>query len=212
MTNNLPHQFCVAAVLLAAGESSRMRESKALLPWITGEPLVAYHIHALHHAGYAPIVVVLGHIPDEINRAIPTDVDVTVVVNERYRDGRSSSIVTGALQLASPDIDAFVVASVDQPRSVEMLRALREAWEREQPAIAMPSYEHHSGHPPLFSGTIINDVLQVTEENEGLREVIRNYAGERLFVNVDDPLTLANLNTREDYEAALEIAKGQADA
>jgi molybdenum cofactor cytidylyltransferase len=210
MATDTPHQFRVAAVLLAGGESSRMGESKALLPWITGEPLVAYQVHALHEAGYAPIIVVLGHIPLEINRAIPTDVDVTIVVNERYRDGRSSSIVTGVLQVTTPDIDAFVVASVDQPRSVEMLRTLRETWEREQPAIAMPSYQHRSGHPPIFDAGLATEVLQVTEEEQGLREVIRNFASERLFVSVDDPLTLTNLNTHEDYEAALKIAKGQA--
>lgn len=210
MATDAPHQFRVAAVLLAGGESSRMGESKALLPWTTGEPLIAYHVHALHQAGYSPIIVVLGHIPQEINRAIPTDVDVTVVVNERYQDGRSSSIVTGVLQVATPDIDAFVVASVDQPRTVEMLRTLRETWEREQPSIAMPSYQHHSGHPPLFDAALVTEVLQVTEEEQGLRQVIRNFAEDRLFVNVDDPLTLTNLNTHEDYEAALKIAKGQA--
>ena len=210
MATDPPHQFRVAAVLLAGGESSRMGESKALLPWTTGEPLIAYHVHALHQAGYSPIIVVLGHIPQEINRAIPTDVDVTVVVNERYQDGRSSSIVTGVLQVATPDIDAFVVASVDQPRTVEMLRTLRETWEREQPSIAMPSYQHHSGHPPLFDAALVTEVLQVTEEEQGLRQVIRNFAEDRLFVNVDDPLTLTNLNTHEDYEAALKIAKGQA--
>jgi molybdenum cofactor cytidylyltransferase len=209
MATDASEQLRVAAILLAGGESSRMGESKALLPWTTGESLIAYHVHALHEAGYHPIIVVLGHAPEEIESALPDDVEVIVVVNGLYQSGRSSSIITGVKMVAAQDVDAFVVASVDQPRTVAMLRTLRETWEREQPLIAMPSYQHHSGHPPLVDIALMTEILQITEQEQGLREVIRNYAGDRLFVNVEDPLALANLNTREDYEVALETAKGQ---
>ena len=197
----------VAAVLLAAGESSRMGQAKALLPWVNKEPLVSYQVRALHDAGYDPIVVVLGHDPYAIDAALPDDVDVTAVVNDRYQMGRTTSIVMGALHVATPDTDGLLIISVDQPRSVTMLRTLREAWEREQPYIAIPSLDGKGGHPPLFDGGLIPEILQVTEEEEGLRQVIRNFADERLFVTVDDPLTLTNLNTHEEYEAALLIAQ-----
>jgi molybdenum cofactor cytidylyltransferase len=197
----------VAAVLLAAGESSRMGENKALLPWTDGEPLIAYQTRVLREAGYDPIVVVLGHDPYAVNDAIPEDIDLIAVVNDRYQQGRTSSIVTGVLEIATPETDAFAILSVDQPRSAGMLRTLREAWERERPYIAIPTLDGRGGHPPLFDGGLITEVLQVTEEEEGLRQVMRNFADGRLFVPVDDPLTCTNLNTREDYEAALRVAK-----
>ena len=197
----------VAAVLLAAGESSRMEKAKALLPWLNKEALVSYQVHALHDAGYDPIVVVLGHEPYAIHDALPNDVIVTAIVNDRYKVGRTTSIVTGTLQVATPDTDGLLIISVDQPRSVAMLRTLREAWEREQPYIAIPSLDGKGGHPPLFDGGLIPELLQITEEEEGLRQVMRNFADKRLFVPVDDPLTLTNLNTRQEYEAALAIAK-----
>jgi CTP:molybdopterin cytidylyltransferase MocA len=198
----------VAAVLLAAGESTRMGESKALLPWTGGEPLVAYHVRALHEAGYAPIVVVVGHDAERVVEALPDDVEVLALYNSRYRQGRTSSIVTGVLELADPSTDGLLLISVDQPRSVTMLRQLREAWETERPFLAIPSLDHKAGHPPLFDGGMIPELLQVTEEQEGLRQVMQDFADQRFFVNVDDPLTLTNLNTREEYEAALKIAAG----
>lgn len=183
-----------------------MGESKALLPWVDGAPLIAYQINALTLAGYTPIVVVLGHAPDALRAAIPPGVDISIVVNERYRDGRSTSIVAGLGPLSVTRTEAVLVASVDQPRSVNLLLALREAWERERPPIAVPSLNHRVGHPPLFSATLLPELLGVTEEQEGLRQVMQAHAGERLFVEVDDPLTLTNLNTPGDYEAALKVA------
>lgn len=183
-----------------------MGEPKALLPWVDGAPLIAYQINALALAGYAPIVVVLGHAPDALRAAIPAGVDISVVVNERYQDGRSTSIVAGLGPLPVTRTEAVLITSVDQPRSVDLLLALREAWERERPPIAVPSLNHRVGHPPLFSAALLPELLGVTEEREGLRQVMQAHAEERLFVEVDDPLTLTNLNTPEDYEAALKVA------
>ena len=201
-----PRQPIVAAVLLAGGESTRMGEVKALLPWVDGQPLIAWQAWALHEAGYAPIVVVLGHEPYKVSDALPDDLPLTIVVNDRYQQGRTSSIVAGVLQVASPDTDAVLLASVDQPRSVAMLRALREAWDVGRPSILTPSLNGRAGHPSLFDGALIPELLQVMEETEGLRQVMRNFADERAFLAVDDPLTLANLNTHEEYEAALRLA------
>ena len=99
----------VAAVLLAAGESTRMQQPKALLPWVNDELLISYQVHALHGAGYDPIVVVLGHNPYQIDDALPDDVYLTAIVNDRYKMGRSTSIVTGVLRVATPGTDALLI-------------------------------------------------------------------------------------------------------
>ena len=195
----------VAAVLLAAGESTRMGEPKALLPW-GGQPLIAHHVSALHEAGYAPLVVVLGHDAELVAGALPSDVSLEQAVNARYEQGRTTSIVLGVLRLIEARVDGVLIASVDQPRSAGMLRTLREAFERERPQIAVPSLGGRPGHPPLFSRELLPELLKVSEQTEGLRQVMRDFGDGRLLVPVDDPLTLTNLNTHEEYEAALKLA------
>ena len=197
----------IAAVLLAAGESTRMGEPKALLPW-GGEPLIAHQVSALHEAGYGPLVVVLGHDAERVAAALPAHVTLEAAVNARYEEGRTTSIVLGVLRLIEAAVDGVVIASVDQPRSAGMLRTLREAFERERPQIAVPSLDGRPGHPPLFSGGLLSELLKVSEGTEGLRQVMRDFHEGRLLVPVDDPLTLTNLNTHEEYEAALKLAGG----
>ncbi|MCH7608918.1 MAG: nucleotidyltransferase family protein [Chloroflexi bacterium] len=197
----------IAAVLLAAGESTRMGEPKALLPW-GGQPLIAHQVSALHEAGYAPLVVVLGHGAERVAEALPDHITLDVAINARYEQGRTTSIVLGVLRLIEAGVDGVVIASVDQPRSAGMLRTLREAFERERPQIAVPSLGGRPGHPPLFSGGLLPELLKVSEETEGLRQVMRDFGEGRLLVPVDDPLTLTNLNTHEEYEAALKPTGG----
>ena len=198
----------VAAVLLAAGESTRMGEMKALLPWTSGATLIAHQAGALARAGYDPLVVVLGHRADELRAELRGAPQAVVVENERYREGRATSIVAGVRAL--PDgVDAVLVVSVDQPRSDALLASLREAWAAERPAFAAPSLGERAGHPPLFGASLLPELLAVTEEGEGLREVVSRHRGERLLVPTDDPLALTNLNTRDDYESALRVAGGQ---
>ena len=197
----------VAAVLLAAGESTRMGEPKALLPW-RGQPLIAYQVSALHEAGYAPLVVVLGHDAERVADALPVHITLERAVNARYEEGRTTSIVLGVLRLIEARVDGVLIASVDQPRSAGMLRTLREAFERERPQIAVPSLGGRPGHPPLFSGGLLPELLEVSEQTKGLRQVMHDFHGGRLLVPVDDPLTLTNLNTQAEYEAALKLAGG----
>ena len=194
----------VAAVLLAAGESTRMRTLKALLPWQQGLSILASQVHALSDAGYTPIIVVLGHEAARLRGEVPMLPGVTVVENPRYKEGRATSVVRG-VQEVPPNTEGVLIASVDQPRPTDMLRTLREAFQRERPAIALPAYEGRTGHPPLFAASLLPELLTVTEEREGLREVVSAHHGGRLLVPVDTPLALTNLNTQEDYEAALKL-------
>ncbi|MBM3939456.1 MAG: nucleotidyltransferase family protein [SAR202 cluster bacterium] len=197
----------VAALLLAAGESSRMGEPKALLPWLGGRALLAWGVESLREAGYSPIVVVLGHAAERLRAEVPSHPGVSIVVNDGHAGGRSTSIVAG-VRAVPADADAVLVASIDQPRSVTLLRDLRVAWEASRPLIAVPALDGRPGHPPLFSAVLRDELLNVSEASEGLRAVVSRHRAERLLVPSDDPLALANLNTRADYEAALRLASG----
>lgn len=203
MTGNGPR---VAAVLLAAGESTRMHEMKALLPWLGGRSLLAHQAHALAEAGYGPIVVVLGHLAERLRQVLTGPEPMQIVENPRYREGRTTSITAG-LRALPDDVAAVLIVSVDQPRSGALLARLREAWLAQRPAIAVPSLDGNAGHPPLFDTALLPELRAITEEGQGLREVVSRHRAERVLVPVDDPLTLTNLNTREQYEAALRLAQ-----
>lgn len=196
-----------AAILLAAGESTRMGRTKALLPW-AGATLIEYQVRELRAAGVEDVLVVLGHDAESIRPHIPTEPSagtgqhVRVVVNEAYRSGRASSLRAGASAL--PDsADPIVILSIDQPRPREIARALLEAHAAGGASITLPAYRGHRGHPVVLAGALLAELREASEEAQGLRGVIAAHEASLREVAVDNELALLDLNTPEEYEAAL---------
>jgi molybdenum cofactor cytidylyltransferase len=189
----------IAAILLAAGESTRMRRLKQLLPW-GGTTLVAWQVGQLREAGAEEVVVVLGHEAEQIRPAVPPE--ARVVVNAAYREGRATSLRAGAS--AVPDgADAVLILSVDQPRPAWLSRVLIERWRAERPLVMSPRFERRYGHPVLLDGSLLPELREVRDETLGLRAVIDRHVERAMAFVVSNQRVDVDLNTQADYEAAL---------
>jgi molybdenum cofactor cytidylyltransferase len=189
-----------AAIVLAAGSSSRMGCSKALLSW-DGTTLVGYAIRELVAAGATRIAVVVGADAEQVLAALPDSDAVVRLVNREYATGRSGSIRIGAAAIP-PACRALVVQSVDQPCPATILRALYEAVEQDDVDVAAPVFGERRGHPICLSGRLLPELTRVREEDQGLRAVVRRHAESRREVPVDSAVIHLNLNDRASYEAA----------
>ncbi|HEY8692345.1 MAG TPA: nucleotidyltransferase family protein [Chloroflexota bacterium] len=188
----------IAGVLLAAGESTRMGQLKALLPW-RGTTLLESQVSALAAVGVSPLVVVLGHRSPELASLLPSSAQM--VLNERYREGKSTSIVAGVSALPA-SVEAALVVAVDQPTEAGVLLSLLDGYLPSRPSVLMPSINFRRGHPTLFDRRVFPDLEAISEEREGLREVMDRYEGEIRYVEVETELVRTNLNSPEEYEAA----------
>ena len=196
----------IAAVLLAAGESSRMGHPKQLLMW-RGMPLIQYQVRQLLAAGVHEAGVGIGHRASEM-RALVEQMGqperVHVALNRRYRQGKTTSIKAGLRALRQPP-RAVMVLAVDQPRPAAVLKRLVEAHLAAGHLISIPSHAGRHGPPPLFDGSLIPELLRISEERQGVREVIERHRDALRDVPMDTRLVLTNLNTEEDYQRALEL-------
>jgi molybdenum cofactor cytidylyltransferase len=188
----------VAAILLAAGESTRMGTPKPLLDWF-GEALVDYQIRQLREAGCEEVVVVLGHRAGEIEPVVST-AGGRCVRNESYREGRASSLRAGAEALGEPE--AIVVASVDQPRPANVVRQLIEERETRAALVAAPTFEGERGHPIVVDGKLLPELRSAREETLGLRGVIGGHEDGVAEVIFETPAILLDFNTPDEYEEA----------
>src|SRR5436190_1514386 len=148
-----------AAILLAAGSSSRMGASKALLAW-AGTTLVEYAIRELLAAGASDIAVVLGAQAEQVRAALPRLDAVIPVVNPAYEEGRGSSIRVGA-RAVPPASAAVLIQSVDQPCPAEIITALYETAEADGVDVTLPLFDERPGHPVCLAGRLLPALANV---------------------------------------------------
>lgn len=183
-----------AAVITAAGLSTRMGEPKALLDW-NGIPLAQHQLDCL--AGWGEVILVLGHEAARIAAELRLPPNARLVVHEGYRAGRASSLRAGFAALERP-VDSILVVGVDQPIMPSSLAALvAQATPRD--AIVMPTADGRRGHPVLFAERLLDELLAIREEDEGLRAVVRRHPAR--LVPVKDAFW--DLNRPADHAAAI---------
>ena len=180
-----------AAIVLAAGASTRMGRPKALEPW-RGRPFVA-HCIALA-AGCSPIVVVSGA------AALPASATegAEVVRNEDWAQGQMSSLRVGLA--AIPEDRAVLVLTVDRPHiRPDVIAALVDAWKCEPDTIWQPRIGERRGHPILYPADVAC-LLATSAEHETQRDVLSRpeVAARRRTVDTDDPAVCDNLDRPED--------------
>lgn len=190
------------AIILAAGESSRLGAFKPLLPWPAKESietLVAYQVRQLRADG--PVFVVTGNRADEVAMAA-VEAGAVAVHNVEYQTGKATSVQAGVA--AAPEGMPLLIIGVDQPRPAWIFRQLTTVL-RTGHDLIIPTYRGRRGHPPLFAAHLRAELLAVQEETFGLRAVVQRHADYACYVEVDSPWVLVNLNRPEDLSAARQL-------
>lgn len=193
------------AILLAAGESSRMGRLKALLPW-RGRPLLQHQVAALLEGGAAGVVAVLGHRADELRPLLEGWPGVSWALNPDYREGKITSIKAGLSALDGGMVDDILLLNVDQPRSAGDVARILEAHRAGGGAVTVPEYRGKGGHPIVLSAGLLPELREISEETQGVKAVVRRRAGAVNRVAVDSAEVLLDLNTPEEYRAAAGVS------
>ncbi len=189
----------IAAIVLAAGTSSRMGRQKLTLPMADGRPLVRVTVEQVLAAGLDATVVVLGADAGSIAAALD-GLPVRTVRNPRHAEGQSTSLRAGLDALPS-GTTAALVALGDQPLpDPGVITRLGEALRTTGRPIAVPVYREGRGNPVLFSALLFDELRAVTGDRGG-RDVIARDPRRVAEVPVDAPMP-ADVDTPEDYEAA----------
>jgi len=205
-----------AAIILAAGSSSRMGEGrhKLLLP-LDGRPVLAHVIEATLASLAHPVVIVMGHNTAQVRQQLApftTSPACIIVENPDYLQGMSTSMRVGLQEIIShgymndkqsESIDSVIILLGDQPlitpKVIDALIATRHETGKQ---IVAPLYAGKRGNPLLFAASLFPELLEVTGD-EGGRRVVEHHKQELATVELGNAITNYDVDTWEAYQEVL---------
>ena len=199
----------VAVLVLAAGRSTRMGGPNKLLADVDSQPLVVHAVKAALASQAVEVVVVLGHMADQVRPAIekevPAGARLRFVTNPDFAQGLSTSVRTGVSALGG-DIDAAIVQLGDMPGvGAPLLDRLMAAFSPvEGRSICVPTVGGKRGNPVLWARRFFPDMGKLAGDS-GAKHLIGEHAdlvcevdmpGEAAITDIDTPEALAAWRAR----------------
>lgn len=190
------------ALILAAGQSVRMKTNKLLLPF-QGKTLIEHVIGQVMQTGILNLLLVLGAYREDILAAIGS-LPVQYCLNEAYEQGMLSSVQCG-LRNIPPTAEVVLVFPGDQPLiPAAVTLKLLEAYRKTGRGLVVPVYRNQRGHPLLIHRKYRKTVEEL-EHGEGLRALLYRFPDDVLEVETEAPGILRDVDTPEDYHKITQL-------
>ena len=191
----------IVAVILSAGESSRMGRPKALLP-IDGVRFIDKIVTSLRLARIGKIMVVLGHNAAEMRQKI-SDLQIDLVINPDYKQGQLSSLVAAIRSIETGDdaerVDGILVHLVDHPYvNADLVNLMIERFYESKKLIVVPRYQNRRGHPVIFSRALFGELLAAPLDR-GAKAVVHAHRDDTLEIDTNDEGAIIDIDTPEEY-------------
>ena len=188
----------IVAVVLSAGESSRMGRPKALLP-IDGQTFIERIVSALKQGGVERIVVVLGFNAEELRRRI-AHLPVEILVNSDYKLGQLSSLQVAVRYLeADNNCTGMMVHLVDHPYiDPALVKLMLQRFDPAKPAIVVPRHQGKRGHPVIFSRSLFGELLNAPLD-QGAKAVVNAHRDDTVELDTEDAGITLDIDTPELY-------------
>lgn len=196
----------IAAIILAAGQSTRMGKDNKLLTSVGGRTMLAQAVAAATQSKATHVTIVTGHQADEIKQALP-EFSGKFVHNPNFKDGLSTSVQCGIASL-NDEFDGALIILGDMPGiNAEHVNALIEAFDPElDHAICVATHHGKRGNPVLWSRYFFAEMMQLTGDR-GARHLLRQHGDVIIEVEMTDDAVLIDIDTKDELLSHQEISQ-----
>jgi len=187
----------ISSILLAAGQSKRMKGENKLTKEINGIPLIKHSINNILSSSIDELIIVLGHQKELIENIIDKNDKIKIIFNDQFKTGMASSIKAGIENLSNKS-EAFFICLGDMPEiNKEIYNNLIKQLKNNK--IIVPTYKNKQGNPVLFSKSVKEKILTI-EGDVGAKKILKKNSGIVLNFEIGKQSILKNYNTPNNFD------------
>ena len=191
----------ISAILLAAGQSQRMKGQNKLLKHYKGKYLINHILNTLVKSKVKNIFLVLGFQNLKIRKIIIKSMKIKCIYNKKYKSGLSSSIQTGLKKISKKNI-GFLIVHADMPLvSKRIINVLCSAVKNKNKEIFVPVYKKKFGNPLAFRYSMIK-FLKKIKGDKGAKKIIKTNKSKIKLIKVNSKSILIDFDQLQDFPSA----------
>ena len=183
----------IKAILLAAGQSKRLKSENKLIKLYKKKPLINHSLNALHKSKVNKIIVVLGHQKKEIQKIIKRNNKNIFTYNKEYKKGMASSIKAGLKKLNKKD-KGFIIVQSDMPfiKSSD-INKIYNSIKSKKYLVHVLKYRNRVGNPIGFDISIMKKFKKI-KGDVGAKFMVKRLKKETKFIKIN------NLKSFKDFD------------
>ena len=190
----------ITAILLAAGQSKRLRGENKLTKLFKGKPLINNILFSLIKSKVNKIIIVLGFEHLKIKTKLLKSKKINFVINKNYKKGMSSSIKTGLKKL-SKNSQGFLIVLGDMPNITQTtINKICLSITGSDKEIILPKFKNKTGNPIGFKQSMIKNIYKI-KGDRGAKDMIKKNNKKIKFLNINSKSILINLNTKRNFSS-----------
>ena len=183
----------IKAILLAAGQSKRLKSENKLIKLYKKKPLINHSLNALHKSKVNKIIVVLGHQKKELQKIIKKNNKNIFTYNKEYKKGMASSIKAGLRKLNKKD-KGFIIVQSDMPfiKSSDINKIFNSIKSKKY-LVHVLKYRNRVGNPIGFDISIMKKFKKINGD-VGAKFMVKRLKKETRFIKIN------NLKSFKDFD------------
>ena len=183
----------IKAILLAAGQSKRLKSENKLIKLYKKKPLINHSLNALHKSKVNKVIVVLGHQKKDLQKIIKKNNKNIFTYNKEYKKGMASSIKAGLRKLNKKD-KGFIIVQSDMPfiKSSDINKIFNSIKSKKY-LVHVLKYRNRVGNPIGFDISIMKKFKRI-KGDVGAKFMVKRLKKETKFIKIN------NLKSFKDFD------------
>ena len=190
----------IKAILLAAGQSKRMKSENKLIKLYKNKPLINYSLNVLTKSKVNKIIIVLGHQHKELKKIIKKNKKIIFTYNKNYKKGMASSIKIGLKKISKND-KGFIVAQSDMPfvKQSDINKICRSINSKKFLVHAL-KYKNRVGNPIGFDSSLIKKFKNIKGQF-GAKFMVKRLKNRTNFIKTSSLKSFKDFDKVSDFRS-----------